>query len=145
MTWYLAPRRYYLAITHQFGDFMLSKCASPGCSTPFRYLHEGKLYLINCKVAAAGRKPPADLRYARKSRGLEYVWLCSSCCRDSTIQVDDDHGVRVVRKRETLNGSTQTGSSMQLKQRGAYVRQAQAGQVTGEILHVDGGSHAGRC
>jgi hypothetical protein len=38
-----------------------------------------------------------------------------------TIQVDDDHGVRVVRKREAQNGSTQTGPSMQLKQRGVYV------------------------
>ena len=80
---------------------MLSKCASPGCSTPFR----------------------SDLRYARKSRELEYVWLCSSCRSDLTIQVDDDHGVRVVRKRETLNGSIQNGPSMQLKQRGAYTRQ----------------------
>src|SRR5580700_4119822 len=99
MTWYLALRHYYLTINYEFGDFMLSKCASPGCSTPFRYLHEGKLYLIDRKAASAGRKPPADLRYARKSRGLEYVWLCSSCCSDLTIQVDDDHGVRVVRKR----------------------------------------------
>jgi hypothetical protein len=144
MTWYLALRHYYLTINYEFGDFMLSKCASPGCSTAFRYLHEGKLYLIDRKAASAGRKPPADLRYARKSRGLEYVWLCSSCCSDLTIQVDDDHGVRVVRKREGQNGSIQTGPSMQLKQRGAYVRQAQARQVTGEILHVDGGSHAGR-
>jgi len=94
---------------------MLSKCSSPGCSTPFRYLHEGKLYLIDRKAASAGRKPPADLRYARKSLALEYVWLCSSCCRDLTIRVDDDHGVRVVGKREAQNGSIQTGPSMQLK------------------------------
>jgi len=100
---------------------MLSKCASPGCSTPFRYLHEGKLYLIDRNAASVGCKLPGDLRYARKSRGLEYVWLCSSCCSDLTIQVDDDHGVRVVRKREAQNGSTQTGPSMQLKQRGVYV------------------------
>ena len=105
---------------------MLSKCASPGCSTPFRYLHEGKLYLIDRNAASVGCKLSGDLRYARKSRGLEYFWLCSSCCSDLTIQVDDDHGVRVVRKREAQNGSIQTGPSMQLKQRGAYVRQAQA-------------------
>jgi hypothetical protein len=99
---------------------MLSKCARPGCSTPFRYLHEGKLYLIDRKAASAGRKSPADLKYAGKSRPLEYVWLCSSCCSDLTIQVDDDHGVRVVRKREAQNGSIQTGPSMQLK---SYVGQ----------------------
>jgi hypothetical protein len=84
---------------------MLSKCASPACSTPFRYLHEGKLYLIDRRAASAGRKPRADLRYAGNSRTLEYVWLCSSCCRNLTIQVNDDHGVRVVRRRETQNGS----------------------------------------
>jgi len=102
---------------------MLSKCASPSCSTPFRYLHEGKLYLIGRKAASGGRTPPADFKYSGNSRGLEYVWLCSSCCRDLTIQVDDDHGVRVVGKREAQNGSIQATPSMQLKQRGAYVRQ----------------------
>ncbi len=60
---------------------MLSKCANPACSTTFRYLHEGKLYLIDTK-AFAGRKPPADLKYAGKASTLEYVWLCSSCCRE---------------------------------------------------------------
>jgi len=61
---------------------MLSKCASPSCSTPFRYLHEGKLYLIGRKPASGGRTPPADFKYSGNSRALEYVWLCSSCCRD---------------------------------------------------------------
>jgi len=83
---------------------MLSKCASPACSTTFRYLHEGKLYLIDSK-ALARCKPPADLKYAGKPGTLEYVWLCSSCCRELTIQVDRDLGVRVVRKREIQNGS----------------------------------------
>ncbi len=27
-----------------------------------------------------------DLKYAGKSRTLEYVWLCSLCCRDMTIE-----------------------------------------------------------
>ena len=69
---------------------MLSKCASPSCSTPFRYLHEGKLYLIGRKPASGGRTPPADFKYSGNFRALEYVWLCSSCCCDLTIQVDDE-------------------------------------------------------
>jgi hypothetical protein len=73
---------------------MLSKCASPSCSTPFRYLHKGKLYLIGRKPASGGRTPPADFKYSGNSRALEYVWLCSSCCRDLTIQVDDEYAVR---------------------------------------------------
>jgi len=40
---------------------MLSKCASPVCSTTFRYLHEGKLFLIDSNTASEGRKRPAHL------------------------------------------------------------------------------------
>ena len=60
-----------------------------------------------CKLAA-------DLRYAGKSLALECVWLCSSCCRDLTIRVDDDHGVGVVGQREAQNGSIKATPSMQL-------------------------------
>jgi hypothetical protein len=35
-----------------------------------------------------------------------------------STQVDDDHEVMVVRKREVQNGSIHTGPSMQLEQRG---------------------------
>ncbi len=82
---------------------MLSKCASPACPTPFRYLHEGKLYLIESKAALAGRKLRAHANFANESRALEFVWLCSSCCCEMTIQ-NDDHGVRVVRKMRDPEG-----------------------------------------
>jgi hypothetical protein len=75
---------------------MLSKCASPGCSNTFRYLHEGKLYLIGSKAASARRKRPATLYEGGST--LEYVWLCSSCSRDLTIHVDPDFGISVVHK-----------------------------------------------
>jgi hypothetical protein len=81
---------------------MLSKCASPACSNPFRYLHEGKLYLIESK--ASGRKPLPDAKFASTSRALEFAWLCSSCCRYMTIQ-NDDHGIRVVHKHEIRSSS----------------------------------------
>ena len=97
---------------------MLSKCASPDCCNPFRYLHEGRLYLIDYRAASARRNPPIDLKYAAGSSALEYVWLCSSCCRILTIQLDDDHGVRVVR-REAQDGGFETRASLQFEQRGA--------------------------
>ena len=78
---------------------MLAKCANPACSTTFRYLHEGKLYLIDFKAASAGRKSTVDSKSAVKVGTLEYAWLCSSCLRDVTIQIDDGHGVKVVRKQ----------------------------------------------
>jgi hypothetical protein len=81
---------------------MLSKCASPACSNPFRYLHEGKLYLVESKSSSGGRELPAEAKLASRSRALEFAWLCSSCCRYMTIQ-NDDHGMRVVHKHEIGN------------------------------------------
>jgi hypothetical protein len=48
--------------------------------------------------------------------------MLSKCASPAcSTQVDDDHGVMVVRKREVQNGSIHTGPSMQLERRGAYV------------------------
>lgn len=66
---------------------MLSKCVNPACANAFRYFHEGKLYLSNSKAQSSA------------SRILECFWLCSSCCQDMTIQIDDDHAVTVFRKQ----------------------------------------------
>lgn len=66
---------------------VLSKCANPACSNTFRYFREGKLYLIEAKAQST------------KSPVLEYFWLCSSCCLEMTIQIDDDHAVAVFYKR----------------------------------------------
>ena len=78
---------------------MLSKCANPPCSAPFRYLREGRLYLLDYKAGFSGRKPTADLKLLGTSRAFDCLWLCSSCCRDMTIQIDNDHRVRVVYKQ----------------------------------------------
>jgi hypothetical protein len=80
---------------------MLSKCANPTCPTAFRYLHEGRLYVIAPGRALAGHKP----RCSSNSGQLEYAWLCSSCSLYLTIQIDEEVGTRVVRKFEPKNGS----------------------------------------
>jgi hypothetical protein len=80
---------------------MLSKCANPTCPTTFRYLHEGRLYVIAPREPLAGDKP----RCSSKSVPLEYAWLCSSCSLYLTIQIDEEFGTRVVRKLEAKNGS----------------------------------------
>lgn len=66
---------------------MLSKCANQACSNPFRYFREGKLYLIDSKAQSD------------KSRVLEYFWLCSSCCQELTIQIDEAYRATVVPKQ----------------------------------------------
>lgn len=80
---------------------MLSKCANPTCRTLFRYLHEGKLYVISPKEALAMRRPTSSA----KSGQIECAWLCSSCCLHLTIQIDEEFGARVVRKVELCAGA----------------------------------------
>jgi len=84
---------------------MLSKCANPACSATFRFLGEGRLYLIDSKAASARHRAPAELKYAGRSCTHEYLWLCSSCSRDMTIQIDSDLEVKVARKRGIQNDS----------------------------------------
>lgn len=76
---------------------MLSKCANPACSTTFRYLSEGKLYLIDSKADWV-RHGTRAATHAGKSGIYEYFWLCSSCSRDMTIQIDHKFEVSVVHK-----------------------------------------------
>lgn len=80
---------------------MLSKCANPACRTLFRYLHEGKLYVIGPREVLTRHKE----RCSSKSGQIEYAWLCSSCCLHLTIQIDEEFGTRVVRKLNAKNGS----------------------------------------
>jgi hypothetical protein len=81
---------------------MLSKCANPKCSNTFRYFRDGKLYVSEPKAQAGNH------------RVLECFWLCSTCCLDMTIQIDDDHAVTVFRKpamrRELLHALMYTAA-----------------------------------
>ncbi len=81
---------------------MLAKCANPACSAKFLYLHEGRLFAIASKVDPQKRGPPRDPEYTTRSSTLEYFWLCSSCCCAMTVQSDGDHGITLIRKRQTF-------------------------------------------
>jgi len=58
---------------------VLSKCANPGCSEQFRFLHQGKLFLII---------PTPDLQ-ASADDSLPFLyerfWLCDSCSKKMTL------------------------------------------------------------
>jgi hypothetical protein len=59
---------------------MLSKCANPHCSVPFRRLNEGKLFCLE-----------SDQRNSQhKSNRVEYFWLCRSCSLTMTLRFDAD-------------------------------------------------------
>jgi hypothetical protein len=64
---------------------MLAKCVNPFCSTPFRYLEEGRLFRLESDRSSG-------LPNREKS---EYFWLCSPCSRTMTLRLDEPSGVTV--------------------------------------------------
>lgn len=86
---------------------MLSKCANPNCAAIFRYLHEGKLYVMDRRRSVTAH----TWKYARKSGQLEYAWLCSCCSLYLTIEIDEDFGTMVVQELERKNDSEASHSA----------------------------------
>ena len=79
---------------------MLSKCANPGCTNTFRYLREGKLFLIEPASARIKRESSGPLQGTGSPRAIDYIWLCSACCRDLTVFIDREDNVRIVRNSD---------------------------------------------
>jgi hypothetical protein len=72
---------------------MLSKCASPDCTSTLHYLREGKVFKIESESdmrLIAGQKKPA--------RKVEHFWLCGPCSEKFTLINDKEAGVRVIEK-----------------------------------------------
>jgi len=61
---------------------MLSKCANPECSTQFRYLHQGEIFLLT----PSPEVPPAGASALESLN--ERVWLCERCCRQMKVVWD---------------------------------------------------------
>jgi hypothetical protein len=72
---------------------MLSKCANPNCSTPFRYLRDGKLFrwdgvgITHHREAAPHKSKP--------NRKVEFFWLCESCASRMIVVFQEGVGVTV--------------------------------------------------
>lgn len=64
---------------------MLQKCANPGCTVPFRSLHEGKLFLAE---TFASDLDSAFDGNRRKTRKREHFWLCDACSALFTLHFD---------------------------------------------------------
>ena len=75
---------------------MLSKCVNPECFATFRYLHEGKLFKLECndpRFKTLGIKPASS----------EYFWLCSACVDHMTVVFHDGQViVRPLARKITL-------------------------------------------
>ena len=59
---------------------MVSKCANPECSTPFRYLSQGRLFSLPIE-----RLSPALSIATHTPRQTEYFWLCDQCAAKLTL------------------------------------------------------------
>jgi hypothetical protein len=69
---------------------MVSKCANPGCFATFRYLHEGKLFVV-------GEHPTGGVRTFPAARhGVRCFWLCSQCSRTLAVIYDTHDGMRLI-------------------------------------------------
>ena len=69
---------------------MLSKCANPACTTPFHYLHDGRLFQWE---TGSGPDQPSAKKVPRR---IEYFWLCNGCAAEYTLRYDRGVGVVTV-------------------------------------------------
>jgi hypothetical protein len=73
---------------------MVSKCANPDCSVPFRYFHTGKLFRVETSTGLDRRRTMGrDGEQHQALRRLEFFWLCEECARRMTLIFDRESGV----------------------------------------------------
>ena len=76
---------------------MLSKCANPACSIPFRRLREGKLFVVETEyLAASDQHEGMSFRRAKALRRVEHYWLCEECSNLITLTFDRERGMITV-------------------------------------------------
>lgn len=73
---------------------MLSKCANPGCTATFLYLHEGKLFRldVSSEISVSSSLPQTT----KPAQRVEFFWLCTQCAAELTINYEKERGVVVV-------------------------------------------------
>lgn len=72
---------------------MLQKCANPSCSSPFRSLREGKLFLAE---SFPPESAPLLSGPSPKIRRREHFWLCDLCSAQFTLRFDAERGMLTV-------------------------------------------------
>jgi hypothetical protein len=63
---------------------MVTKCANPSCNVSFRYLREGRLFLVETPPFEAAGEPEFQVGPHRS----EYFWLCKRCAHTMTMTSD---------------------------------------------------------
>lgn len=62
---------------------MLAKCSNPSCKEVFRYLHDGRVFILESNPVL----PPDRLKKP------EYFWLCRCCSSKMTLRFGEDEHV----------------------------------------------------
>jgi len=73
------PNQVYSTTGDLRGCTLLSKCANPGCSEQFRFLHQGKLFVI-IPTPAVWASVDDSFSFL-----FERFWLCDSCSTKMTL------------------------------------------------------------
>ena len=73
---------------------MLHKCANPNCTSPFRKLSQGKLFLVVTPIESSDMRR-ARSRMQSRSR-VEHYWLCDQCAFALTLSYEKGRGVVAV-------------------------------------------------
>jgi len=58
---------------------MVSKCANPNCSTPFRNLRTGKLIRVESRPVTSAARTQLEFGEPLPIRRAEFFWLCDDC------------------------------------------------------------------
>jgi hypothetical protein len=80
---------------------VLHKCANPACSSLFRSLSVGKLFLLDTESdtdssAAGASRIASAIRRSRSVRQMERYWLCDGCASLLTLTFERGRGMVTV-------------------------------------------------
>jgi len=78
------------------GESMMSKCANPACSVPFRYLRDGRLFKFELHREEAHSLHLVREKERKSGRKVEHFWLCGRCAAVVTLSLESPGKVGVV-------------------------------------------------
>lgn len=67
---------------------MVSKCANPKCTARMKYLHEGRLFVVQTSSSVRYWRQESDSFSAPPGRQIEHYWLCDSCAHSMKVTAD---------------------------------------------------------
>jgi hypothetical protein len=92
----MASRPHHVTTDDSRRNFVLHKCANPDCSSVFRRLSQGKLFLVETDSTAMLCGTASVSRRERPARRFERYWLCDCCSSFLTLTFEHGRGMVTV-------------------------------------------------